>query len=199
MMPGEAIKKAVGIFVPIDEDKIDRIDSLSDVLGDMNGDEVRQFLATQCGMKMEMYFKEGSVADQGKELVNKGRGQIGKLESILLSGQGQKQEFRPSSASVTADEVRQLMRQIMAEGASIASIDNDYKVLGVSPLDVIKGDRDIDPATLKVMAQRMNADIARYRQARIELEGEAPKDAPENDLSPASTAPMPGMNMRPGI
>ncbi|MCK9228833.1 MAG: hypothetical protein M0P30_13765 [Syntrophorhabdaceae bacterium] len=199
MIPGEAIKKTVGIFIPIDEDKIDKIDSLSDVLGDMNGDEAKEFLATQCGMKMEMYFKEGSIADQGKELVNKGRSQINKLESILLSREGQKQEFRPSSGVTEVEDVRQLMKQIMAEGASIASIDNDYRVLGVSPLDVIKGDKDIDPATLRVMAQRMSADISRYRQARLELESEAPKDTPENDFSPASSAPMPGMNMRPGI
>lgn len=198
MMPGEALKRAVGIFVPVDENRIDRIDSLSDVLGEMKGDEVKEFLATQCGMKMEMYFKEGSIADQGKELVNKGQSQINTLEAILLSREGQKREFRPSS-SVTPESVRFLVKQIMAEGASIASIDNDYRVLGVSPLDVIKGDRDIDPATLKVMAQRMNADITRYRQARIELEGETVKDQPDNDFSPAGSAPTPGMKMRPGL
>lgn len=189
MIPGEAVKKMVGLFIPDENlENLEAIDNLT-------GDELRNKLHEFSNMRMEMFFKGPSAADKGKSIVNEISGQVASLESILVNIGGAKQELRPSESSPDINEVRQLVDKLRNEGLSIAQIDKDYAVFGKSPLD-----KDIDPATLKVMVQRMREDFARYRQIRTELEGEAPdrSDAPDNGLSPASTAPIPGMNMRPG-
>lgn len=180
-MIGDSIKKVVGVFVPTDD-----IDNLS-------GDDLRTRLQEFSEMKMEMFFKEPSTADKGKAVVEQARSQINSFESILLNIGGDKKEFR-SAPAPGQEEIRALIERLRAEGLSLSEISKDYSIFGKSPLD-----KDIDPATMRVMAQRMNEDVARYRQARMELEGEGMKEAPDNDLSPASAAPIPGMNMRPGI
>jgi len=185
MMPGDSIKKMIGFVIP--EEEIGELDSLT-------GDALKEKLQEFSGMRMEMFFKGPSVSDQGKAAVNKAHDQINSLESILVNIGGRKQELRPQETP-GIEEIRKLVDRLRSEGLSIYEISKDYAVFGKSPFD-----NDIDPATLKVMADRMSADVVRYRQARMEFEGEGPgKDAPDNDLSPAGASPVPGMNMRPGV
>lgn len=185
-MMSDTIKKVVGVFVP--EEEMAEIDSLT-------GDDLRNKLKEFSDMRMEMFFGSASEPDRGKAVVQQAQSQINSLQSIMMDIGGKKQEFRPSAGDTPVMEnIRQLVQQLREEGLSIAQIDQSYTVFGKKPLD-----EDIDPATLKVMAQRMAADLARYRQARMELAAqEGPdKDAPDNGLAPDGASPVPGMNMRP--
>lgn len=185
-MMSDTIKKVVGVFVP--EEEMAEIDSLT-------GDELRSKLKEFSDMRMEMFFGSASEPDRSKAVVQQAQSQISSLQSIMMDIGGQKQEFRPSTGDTPAmEKIRQLVQQLREEGLSVAQIDKNYTVFGKTPLD-----DDIDPATLKVMVQRMAADVARYRQVRMELAAqEGPdKDAPDNGLAPDGTSPVPGMNMRP--